>query len=107
MHVLQAKKTKTQPIKRCSPSVAQTAPAVIQNHNRYALLGSSPDNYKDGPIKEDTISTISLEADYDAQIQTAMSDEDLPFIDDDIGEWIELSYFISVGCISTKSHLGS
>jgi hypothetical protein len=103
LQVLQLKETETQSSNRCRPAISQREPLNNQNHNRYALLDSRAANYKDEMKIEDTVLTTPVDEDYDAQTQTTISDDDLLFADDDLGEWIELSLFISVSCVSIQS----
>ncbi|PVH96532.1 hypothetical protein DM02DRAFT_674751 [Periconia macrospinosa] len=95
LRVLQLKKTETQSSNKCRPDISQGEPSNNQNHNRYALLGSRVTDHRDKMKIAETVLTAQLDEDCYAQTQTIISDNDRLFVDDDLGEWIELSLFRS------------
>jgi hypothetical protein len=100
LHILQSKQIEIQSNSKYNPAISQKASENNQNYNRFASLGSRTVNYENAMEVEDTASTTKMDENRPAKTETVVFDDRLALEDDDLGEWIELSYSIYVGCVS-------
>jgi hypothetical protein len=100
LYILQSKQIQTQSNSKYNPAISQKASENNQNCNRFASLGSRTANYENAMEVEDTASTAKIDKIRPAKTETVVPDDRLALEDDDLGEWIELSYSIYVSCVS-------
>lgn len=92
LQILQSKQIDTQSSSTHNPAVSQRVPENVQSLNRFASLGPGAANDENVMEAEDTGSTTEMDEAHPAKTGETVFYDHLDLDDDDLGEYIELSY---------------
>lgn len=94
LHILQSKQVESQSNNGDYPDIPQRVPVTKESQNRFASLSSMAAIYENDTVGEDTTPTTKMGEDRHAKNETIVFGDRFVFEDDDLGEWIDLTYFI-------------
>ena len=95
LHILQLKQIEAQS-NNYNPGISRTAPANTHGHNRFASLSSKEDIYEQETEVDDKARETTVKEQRSINPDTVDFDNGFDLEDDDLGEWIELSYVVYV-----------
>ena len=96
LHILQSKQVESQSNHGDCPNIPQRVQIKKESQNRFASLSSMAAIYENDTVEEDTTPTTKMGEDRHAKKEAIVFGDRFAFEDDDLGEWIELTYFIYV-----------
>ena len=102
LHILRSKQIDTQ-LKKDGHSIPLTPPANTQDLNRFASLSVKEDIGQQETEVEDEVPATTLKEQHSMETETVDFDNGFSLEDDDLGEWIKLSFLLYVSLVSLNT----